>query len=197
MFAVTAMNPVRACAALTGPTIAAPRAIPSNEAPEHIPRRAQLGRWLQAHAGQPPAVGQAALAADRLAEGTVRLPSARLTVAGQWRALGPLLSACFYSSPDLIELAFRTPSDGICNPAVKIRFMPAAPVGADFELSRKRTLDDLAVDGGPGQPGPSKNGFQSDDPVWFTHGRAAPCSLFLTASGTRQDGPCGRARAFC
>jgi hypothetical protein len=51
----------------------------------------------------------------------------------------------------------------------------AAPVGADFELSRKRAFDDLAVDGGPRQPGSGKHGFQSDDTLWFAHGRAAPC----------------------
>ena len=67
--------------------------------------------------------------------------------------------------------------------------MPAGPVGADFELSRERALGDLAVDGGPGQPGPGKDGFQTDDTVWFAHGRAASCWLFLTAAETRQDRP--------
>ena len=38
--------------------------------------------------------------------------------------------------------------------------MPAGPVGADFELSRERALGDLAVDGGPGQPGPGEDGFK-------------------------------------
>src|SRR5207248_10444960 len=66
---------------------------------------------------------------------------------------------------------------------------PAGPVGADSELSRERALGDLAVDSGPGQPGPSEDGFQPDDTVWFAHGRAASCSLFLTASETRQDRP--------
>ena len=41
--------------------------------------------------------------------------------------------------------------DWIGDPAVDVGFMPAAPVGADFELSRERALGDLAVDGGPGQ----------------------------------------------
>lgn len=45
--------------------------------------------------------------------------------------------------------------------------MPARPVGADFELSRERAFGDLAVDGGSGQPGPSEDGFQTDDTVWF------------------------------
>jgi hypothetical protein len=63
--------------------------------------------------------------------------------------------------------------------------MPAGAVGADFELSRERALGDLAVDGGPGQPGPSENGFQTDDTVfWFAHDRAAS---LLAVSKTRQD----------
>src|SRR6185437_12387561 len=58
---------------------------------------------------------------------------------------------------------------------------------ADFELGRERALGDLTVDGGPGQPGPGKDSLQTDDTVWFAHGRAASCSLFLTTSETRQD----------
>jgi len=65
--------------------------------------------------------------------------------------------------------------------------MPASPVGADFELSRERALGDLAVDGGPGQPGPGENGFQTDDTIWFSHGRAASCWPFLTAPETRRE----------
>ena len=42
---------------------------------------------------------------------------------------------------------------------------------------------------GPGQPGPSEDGFQTDDTVRFAHGHAASCSLYLTASETRQDRP--------
>src|SRR5450631_956240 len=87
---------------------------------------------------------------------------------------------------DFIELAFRTPRDGICDPAVDVRFMPAGPVGADFELSRERAFGDLAVDGGPGQPGPGKDSFQTDDTVWFSHGRAASCWLFLRTAETRE-----------
>src|SRR5258707_7249942 len=90
------------------------------------------------------------------------------------------------TSPDFIELAFRTPGDGIGDPAVDVGFMPAGPVGADSELSRERALGDLAVDSGPGQPGPSEDGFQPDDTVWFAHGRAASCWLFLTTAETRQ-----------
>jgi hypothetical protein len=66
-------------------------------------------------------------------------------------------------SLDLIKLAFRTPRAGIRDPAVDVRFMPARPVGADFELSWERALSDLAIDGGPREPGPRKNGFQTDD----------------------------------
>src|SRR5581483_11626537 len=66
--------------------------------------------------------------------------------------------------------------------------MPAGAVGADFELSREGALGDLAVDGGPRQPGPGEDGFQADDTLWFAHGGAASCWLFLTASEIRQDG---------
>ena len=64
-------------------------------------------------------------------------------------------------------------------------------------LRRERALGNLAVDGGPGQPGPGKDSFQADDTVWFAHGRAASCWLFLTAAETRQDRQLqGRARGF-
>src|SRR5215831_15994662 len=79
------------------------------------------------------------------------------------------------------------PSDWIRYPAVDVGFMPAGPVGADFELSRERALGDLAVDGGPGQPGPGEHSFQADHTVWFWHGRAGSCSLSLRASETRED----------
>jgi hypothetical protein len=32
-----------------------------------------------------------------------------------------------------------------------------------------------------------ENSFQTDDTVWFAHGHAASCWLFLTAAETRQD----------
>src|SRR5260370_20606913 len=64
--------------------------------------------------------------------------------------------------------------------------MPTSPVGADFEVGRERALGNLEVDGGSGQPGPGKNSFQTDDTVWFAHGRAASCWLFLTTAETRQ-----------
>src|SRR5207253_11465280 len=76
------------------------------------------------------------------------------------------------TSPNLIEFTFRTPSDWICDPAVDVGFMPTGPVRGDFELSRERTLGDLAVDGGPGQAGPRENGFQADDTV-FSNRRVA------------------------
>ena len=67
--------------------------------------------------------------------------------------------------------------------------MLTGAVHADFDLSRERAFADLAVDGGPGQPGPGEDGLQTDDTIWFSHGRAASGSLFLTVSETRQDGP--------
>src|SRR5471030_3081253 len=74
--------------------------------------------------------------------------------------------------------------------------MPPSPVGADFELGRERALGNLAVDGGSGQPGPGKDSFQTDDTVWFAHGRAASCSLFLTTAETDRAGIQGHARGF-
>ena len=50
--------------------------------------------------------------------------------------------------------------------------MPAAPMDADPDLRRERALGDFAVDGGPGQPGLGKNGFQADDTV-FSNRRVA------------------------
>jgi hypothetical protein len=85
----------------------------------------------------------------------------------------PKLYARSEGSSAFIELAFRTPSYWICDPAVDIGFMPAGAVGADFKLSRERTLGDLTVDGRPGQPRSSEDGFQTNNTVWFRHGRAA------------------------
>ena len=70
--------------------------------------------------------------------------------------------------PQLVALGFRTPRHGICDPAVDVGFLPARAVDTDPELNRERSLGDLAVDGGPGQPGPGKDGFQTDDPVWLS-----------------------------
>src|SRR3954464_3031070 len=91
------------------------------------------------------------------------------------------------ASTGRIELALRAPSDGICDPVVNVGLMPAATVDADPDLRRERALGNLAIDGGAGQPGSGEDGFQTDDPVWFAHGRAASCWLFLMASETRQD----------
>src|SRR5260370_2364055 len=75
--------------------------------------------------------------------------------------------------------------------------MPAGAVDADFELSREGAFSDLAVDGGPGQPGPGEAGLKTDDTIWFVHGRAASCWLFLTIPDPERTGRCGRARASC
>src|SRR5205823_14219493 len=91
---------------------------------------------------------------------------------------------------------FRAPRDGTGNPSLAVGFMPAPAVHADLALRRERALDDLAVDGGPAQPGPGKHGSQPDDTVWFAHNRAGPCWLSLTASETRQDKQLQRARGL-
>jgi hypothetical protein len=56
------------------------------------------------------------------------------------------------ASPDLIELALRTPRDGIFDPAVDVGFAPAGSVGADLDLRRERALGDLTVDGDRDSP---------------------------------------------
>jgi len=99
-------------------------------------------------------------------------------------------------SPNLIELTFRTPRHGIGDPAVDIGFPPASAVDADPDLGRERTLGDLSVYGGPGQAGPAENGFQADDTVWFGHGCAASCRLFLTAPDPDRTSIFSRARGF-
>ena len=119
-------------------------------------------------------------------------------LAGSPKGYAPAYASRFLSAleSDLIELAFRTPSDWIGDPAVDVGFVPAGPVGADLELSGEGTLGNLAVDCGPGQPGPGKNGLEADDPVWLSHGSAALCLPCLMASGTRQDRLRRRARGF-
>src|SRR5579871_2062217 len=79
---------------------------------------------------------------------------------------------CFSQSSGLNASTFRTPRDGICDPVVDVRFVPAGAIRADLELSWERALGDLAVDGGARQPGPSKNGFQADDTI-FSNRRVA------------------------
>src|ERR1700755_2021760 len=54
------------------------------------------------------------------------------------------------TSSNRIELEFRMPRDGICDPVVDVGFMPPGPVGADFELSWECALGDLTVDRRPG-----------------------------------------------
>lgn len=103
---------------------------------------------------------------------------------------------CLPVSLDLIALLLWTPPDRIRDPTVDIGFVPAGPVGANFELRRECAVSDLTVDGGPGQPGPGKNGFQADDTVWFAHGRAAFCWLFLTAADPDRKVSCERTREF-
>src|SRR5262249_12084184 len=85
-------------------------------------------------------------------------------------------------------------SDWIRDPAIDVRFMPAGAVSADPDLRRERSLRDLSVDGGAGQPRPRKNGLQTDDTILVAHGRAASCWLFLKASWRRQGSGCSRAR---
>src|SRR5262249_13844717 len=75
------------------------------------------------------------------------LTPVRFTVAGSKRP---------QASSDSIELALRAPCDGIGDPAVDVGLMPAAPVDADLDLRRERAFGDLAIDGGPGQPGHGK-----------------------------------------
>ena len=64
-----------------------------------------------------------------------------------------------------IAFAFRTPRDGIGDPAINIGFTPTSAVDADPDLSRECALCDLAVDGGPGQASTIEDGFQADDTV--------------------------------
>ncbi len=95
-----------------------------------------------------------------------------------------------------IELASRTPCHRIANPVIDVGFPPASAIDADFDLGGERALGDLAVDGGPRQPSPCENGFQADDTIWFGHGRAASCRLFLTAPDPDRASIYGRAREF-
>ena len=91
-----------------------------------------------------------------------------------------------WGSAGFLEPAFLTPANWICNPAIDVGFMPARAVAADLELGRERALGDLAVDGGPGQPGPGKDGFQPDDTVWLAHGCDALRWSLLTSCETRE-----------
>src|SRR5205085_9608655 len=42
----------------------------------------------------------------------------------------------------------------------------------------------------------AKMGHEADYPIWFAHGRAASCRLFMRAFETRQDSSCWRASAL-
>lgn len=65
------------------------------------------------------------------------------------------------------------------------QFPPASAVDADPELGRERAVADLAVDGGSGQAGTGKDRFEPDDAVWFAHGGAASCWLFMIQTEQR------------
>jgi hypothetical protein len=66
----------------------------------------------------------------------------------------------------------------------------------DPYLGWECALNDLAVDGGSGQPGPEKDGFEADYTVWLTHGCAASCWLFLTVADPDRTSSDVRASAF-
>ena len=64
-----------------------------------------------------------------------------------------------------IAFAFRTPRNGIGDPAIDIGFTPTSTVNADPDLRGECALCDLAVDGGPGKASPVEDCFQADDTV--------------------------------
>src|SRR5690606_30360595 len=72
------------------------------------------------------------------------------------------------------------PRGGIGHPAVDVGFAPARTVGADPELGREGAFRDLAVDGGPRQPGAGAARFQADGTVGPGRGRTGVGWLFLT-----------------
>lgn len=74
--------------------------------------------------------------------------------------------------------------------------MPACTGDTDLNLAWEGAFGDLAIDRGSGQTGPGKNGFQADDTIWFKHGRAAFCWLFLIAPDPERTDTYGRARGF-
>src|SRR4051812_8740512 len=100
------------------------------------------------------------------------------------------------ASTDLIQFAFRPPPDWIVDPAVDVGFAPAGAMDADPDLGRECALGDLAVDGGPGQPGPGEDGLEADDPIWLWHGFVGSGCLLLTAADPDRTGRDGWARAF-
>jgi hypothetical protein len=108
----------------------------------------------------------------------------------------PAFSKSATASTDLIELAFPTPDYRIGDPAVDVGFAPASSMDTDPDLGWKCALNDLAVDSGSGQPGSEKDGFEADDTVWFPHGCAGSCWLFLAAADPDRTNSDGRASAF-
>jgi hypothetical protein len=73
------------------------------------------------------------------------------------------------------------PPGRIGNPSVDVGFPPASTVGADPELGGEGPLGNLAIDGGTGQAGAGKDGFQANDTLWCLHGGAASCWMRLRA----------------
>lgn len=64
-----------------------------------------------------------------------------------------------------LNVALRTPRDGVGDPAIDIRFTPTGAVDADPDLRWERALSDLAVDRSPRQASPVEDGFQANDTV--------------------------------
>lgn len=104
--------------------------------------------------------------------------------------------SCASLSSQLVALVLRTPREGIGDPATDVGFVPACTVDTDLYLAWKGAFGDLAIDRGPRQAGPEKDGFQADDPVWFRHGRTASSWLVLIAPDPETTGTCVRARGF-
>ena len=67
---------------------------------------------------------------------------------------------------------------------------------ADSDLGWECALGDLAVDGGPGPPGPGEDGLEADDPIWLGHGCVGSGWLLPTAADPDRTGRDGCARAF-
>ena len=89
-----------------------------------------------------------------------------------WTMISELRAARVHS---VSRRHWSPPTDRVLDPAIDIGFMPARAVGADLKLRGERALGDLAVEGGPGQPGSREDGFQADDTVWFAHGCTGSC----------------------
>lgn len=107
-------------------------------------------------------------------------------------------SPLLFASPSVIQvdLFFRSPRHGVSDPSIDVGFSPAGAVDADPDLRRKRAFGDFAIDGGPGQARPDKDGVQADDTVWCGHGCAASYRLFLTAPDPERATASARARVY-